>query len=110
MARVRYGDANGSRVAAQPIVTNGSRIAVTTCSTSRATANSDRVRCSSATANRGQRRGAEPVLVATPSTTTTLNRTSRTRPLPRDRNHRPCEPVTAAAHGHHFTRCGLAGR
>ena len=70
---------------------------VTTCSTSRATANSESVRCSSATAKRGQRGGVEPVRVATPSTTTMLNRASRTRPLPLERNQRPCEPVAATA-------------
>src|SRR5262249_3117249 len=97
MARVRYGEAKGSRVAAQPIVTNGSRIAVTTCSPSSATANSESVRCRSAIAKRGQRPGAEPVRVATPSTTTMLNKTSRTRPLPRERNHRDCDPALIAA-------------
>src|SRR5271166_786459 len=99
MATVRYGDRNGPTVAVQPIGTYGSRIAVTTCSPSRATVNRDSVRCSSATANRGQRGGEAPVRVATPMTITIVKRTSSTSPLPRATNQSPCELVTAAALG-----------
>src|SRR5579859_6340486 len=55
IARVSYLERNGSTVAAQPIDTYGSRIAVATCRMSSATANSDSVLCTSATANLGQR-------------------------------------------------------
>ena len=93
----RYGEPNGTTVAVQPIVTYGSRIAVTTCRPSSATANRDSVRCSSATTKRGQRAGAEFVRVAVPSTITTVNRTSSTRPLPRDTNQSPWDPAAAVA-------------
>src|SRR5512146_3230167 len=77
-------------VAAQPMETYGSASAVTTCRPSSATANSESVRCSSAVTKRADRRGAQPSLVAAPSAMTTGSSTSRTMPLPRDRNQRHC--------------------
>ena len=69
---------------------------MTTCRPSSATANRDRVRCSSAVTKRAQRRGAQPVPTDIPSTMTRVSRTSSTSPLPRERNHSPCDPAAAA--------------
>src|SRR5579863_9795023 len=97
IATVRYGDANGSTVAAQPIVTYGSLIAVATCSPRKETENSASVRCNSPSASRDQRLGAEPSLAATPRTTVALNAASSASPLARETNHRACDPVKASA-------------
>ena len=97
IASVRYPEAKGTTVAAQPMLTNGSKIAVSTCSARKATENSASVRCTSGNTNRGQRRGAEPRRDATPSTITALNMISSVSPLARETYHRSWDPAAAAA-------------
>ena len=67
--------------AAMPIVTYGSRIAVTTCTATKATASSDMLRCRLVVANLG-RPGSRPRrLTRMPSSTTTVSSTSATTPV-----------------------------
>ena len=57
--------------------------------------NSASVRCSSPSASRDQRFGAEPSRAATPRTTVTLNAASNASPLAREMNHKACGPLKA---------------
>ncbi len=79
----RYGEASGITVAASPMVTNGSAMAVTTCTARKPTASSERLRCSPVTANLGSP-GSRPCLFTMmPSTMTAVSSTRQTTPVAR---------------------------
>src|SRR5262249_51662460 len=94
-----YGDRNGTNASIRSTGTYRSMTTTETCSTSSDTLISDRLRCSPSVTNRGQRGEATRPAVSRPSTTVAVNRTSRTKPLLRDRYHNVLLPISCAATG-----------
>ena len=65
------------------------------CNPRKETENNASVRCSSPSASRDQRFGADPSRVATPRTTVALNAATNASPLAREANHKACDPLKA---------------
>src|SRR5262245_40137528 len=84
----RYEEASGTTAAARPREVNGSRIAVTTWTPTKATDRSARLRWRPTVRNRGQPGVCARETARSPRQATALKRISETAPEPRVANHR----------------------
>ena len=110
-----YGEANGMTEAAMPIVTYGSRIAVITWMTMKATDSREMLRCRLVVANLGSPGSRPRRVTRMPSSTTAVSSTSATTPVALLAYHRAvpetipttCLPMSpAAAVGRGLTHAG----